>query len=369
MLLTGSAGLESSNAQNLSFATGYMLHRVQSSLLRGVDIISTLHINRSRGTGRRGNISQALYSTEVVNKAKGTQGNRYTIAQRVQCLTLQAEDFKWQTIEQRTGIPQRTQSDIKKKAFNRGFRPAVNPVIREDYVIDGAKSGRPVEIDEAKEQEVLAIVRKDRAGREKSSEVIAFEAHISSSSVLRVLKKHNLSSVKPTRKPGLNQAQRAARLKFALDHEAWELEDWKRVIWTDETSVILGQRRGAIRLWRDPHEAYEKSTIRNRFKGFSEFMWWSCFSYDNKGPWHLWKKETAQERKIADKHLEELNVALEPLMRAQWEISTGVQRLRLHGQPQGKKPQWKWNKKNGKLVRDSKGGIDWYRYGNLKVRG
>jgi len=28
----------------------------------------------------------------------------------------------------------------------------------------------------------------------------------------------------------------------------------------------------------------------------------------------------------------------------------------------GKSPAWKWSKKTGKLVRDSKGGIDWYRY-------
>ena len=96
-------------------------------------------------------------------------------------------------------------------------------------------------------------------------------------------------------------------------------------------------------------------------------MWWSCFTYHEKGPWHIWRKETAQERKIADKDLEELNVALEPLMRAEWELSTGVQRMKLRGQSKGKKPQWRWNKKNGKLVRDSKGGIDWYRYGKLIV--
>jgi hypothetical protein len=28
----------------------------------------------------------------------------------------------------------------------------------------------------------------------------------------------------------------------------------------------------------------------------------------------------------------------------------------------GKKPIWKWNKTHSKLVRDSKRGIDWYRY-------
>ena len=29
----------------------------------------------------------------------------------------------------------------------------------------------------------------------------------------------------------------------------------------------------------------------------------------------------------------------------------------------GRKPEWRWNKKNGKLIRDAKGGgVNWYRY-------
>ena len=34
------------------------------------------------------------------------------------------------------------------------------------------------------------------------------------------------------------------RLQFALRHKDWTIEDWKNVIWTDETSVVLGQRQG-----------------------------------------------------------------------------------------------------------------------------
>ena len=79
--------------------------------------------------------------------------------------------------------------------------------------------------DEVKEQEVLTIVRQDRAGREKSSEVISYEADISFTSVLRILHKHNLSSVKPTRKPGLSEEAKAARLTFTLKHQRWTLED------------------------------------------------------------------------------------------------------------------------------------------------
>ena len=36
-------------------------------------------------------------------------------------------------------------------------------------------------------------------------------------------------------------------------------------------------------------------------------------------------------------------------------------RLGLRNKP-GKKPEWKWDKKHGKLERNSKGGIDWWRY-------
>ncbi|ERF72881.1 hypothetical protein EPUS_08494 [Endocarpon pusillum Z07020] len=167
---------------------------------------------------------------------------------------------------------------------------------------------------------------------------------------------NSLSNVKPTRKPGLNAVQRAVRLAFCLDHINWTLEDWKRVIWSDETSVILGQRRGAVRLWRESGEAYENTCIRRRWKGYSEFMFWGCFSWDKKGPCHIWTKETAQERKKADEELVELNQALEPMLKMEWELSTKMRRMNLRRRPAGKKPQWKFTKKNGKLVREGKAG-------------
>jgi Transposase len=95
---------------------------------------------------------------------------------------------------------------------------------------------------------LIDSVKLDRAGREKSSEVLAYNHTIGCLSALRILYSHGLSKVKPTRKPGLNAVQRASRLGFCLDHKDWTIEDWKRVIWSDETSVILDHRRGAVRL-------------------------------------------------------------------------------------------------------------------------
>jgi hypothetical protein len=48
---------------------------------------------------------------------------KYSIAQRVQCLTLLVERYLGREIKRRTGIKPLAQSYIKKKAFNCEFRP------------------------------------------------------------------------------------------------------------------------------------------------------------------------------------------------------------------------------------------------------
>jgi hypothetical protein len=36
-------------------------------------------------------------------------------------------------------------------------------------------------------------------------------------------------------------------------------------------------------------------------------MWWSCFSYDKKGLYYIWKDETAKERKEIEADLKARN--------------------------------------------------------------
>jgi hypothetical protein len=153
------------------------------------------------------------------------------------------------------------------------------------------------------------------------------------------------------------------RLQFCLAHESWAIEDWKNVIWTDETSVSLGQRHGAIHVWRTKDERNDTTVIRRRWKGTSDFMVWGAFSYDKKGPFHIWAPGTAQDKKRAEQEITLLNQQLEPIRQAEWELNTSMARLKLrNGRAPGRAPIWKWNKKNGLLSRDSKGGVDWYRY-------
>ncbi len=75
------------------------------------------------------------------------------------------------------------------------------------------------------------------------------------------------------------------------------------------------------------------------------------------------EEKTAAEKKEAQKVIDVLNVELNPEAKAQWELNTDMQRLNLRRRLSGRKPQWKFTKVNGALVKKGKaGGIDWYRY-------
>ncbi len=66
------------------------------------------------------------------------------------------------------------------------------------------------------------------------------------------------------------------------------------------------------------------TVIRRRWKGFTEFTFWGCFTYDEKGACHIFRPETAQEKKIAEEVLKEINTRNEPLCRARWEAAQAL---------------------------------------------
>ncbi|KAJ5908818.1 hypothetical protein N7495_001500 [Penicillium taxi] len=116
----------------------------------------------------------------------------------------------------------------------------------------------------------LAKVCLDWYGRERTCADITGELSdehsitISDGTIWRVLKNAGLRKTKPTRKPGLTAKMRANRLAWCFKHRDWSLKDWKNVIWTDETSVILLHRRGGYRIWRTKEERLLRSYIYER---------------------------------------------------------------------------------------------------------
>jgi len=107
----------------------------------------------------------------------------YNAATRAQVVTLKAWGGTNQQISSKTGVPGRTIRDIYARALKRGFDPNVDlPIVQDHHVAEAPRSGRARKQEENKE-EVIAKVRRDRYGREKSCVEIAAEINISAMTV------------------------------------------------------------------------------------------------------------------------------------------------------------------------------------------
>ena len=88
-------------------------------------------------------------------------------------------------------------------------------------------------------------------------------------------------------------------------------------------------------------------------------MWWSCFTYEKKGPFHIWEDETKEEKQACIKDLEARNAARYEEDKINWELENGIRRLRATSTMPGCKPTFKHNEETGAYVlNEGRGGIN-----------
>ena len=68
-------------------------------------------------------------------------------------------------------------------------------------------------------------------GQYKVAQELGFKG--SKSTIRNEMKARNVNRVKPTKKLDLTPIQQAQRYEIALSRKDWILQDWKRVVWTD----------------------------------------------------------------------------------------------------------------------------------------
>lgn len=79
-------------------------------------------------------------------------------------------------------------------------------------------------------------------------------------------------------KPFLTPAQKSKRFNWALEHAHWGVEEWRRVIWTDEAAFNVGGTHGRIWVTRRPGEEYSEDCLIPKFKKLSLLMVWGAIS-------------------------------------------------------------------------------------------
>lgn len=84
---------------------------------------------------------------------------------------------------------------------------------------------------------------------------------VSEWTVRRRLKEANLTPKRPATGPKLSTAHRQARLQFARDHLVWDIQQWSRVLFADETRMCLHGSDRRRRVYRRPGERYAQCCI------------------------------------------------------------------------------------------------------------
>ncbi len=109
---------------------------------------------------------------------------------------------------------------------------------------------------------------------------------ISEPTTRRTLKQMGYSSRRPHRVPLLSDKNRKQRLQFTQDHQNWTIEDWKNVVWSDESRFLLQHSDGRVRISHKEHESMDPSCLVSMVQaaGGGGVMVWGIFSWHTFGP-------------------------------------------------------------------------------------
>ena len=180
---------------------------------------------------------------------------------------------------------------ISEVAMKFGFlRTTISRVYRE-YQVSGKTSnlrqrcGRKKTLTERDHRRLKRIVTRDR--RSTLPQIAADlnagpSTSVSVRTVQRTLIDMGFRSRRPSRVPLLTKRHKALRLAWARQHRHWTLNDWKNVVWSDESRFQLYRADGRVRVWRKPHESMDPSCLQGTVQagGGSVMVWGVCSWHD-----------------------------------------------------------------------------------------
>ena len=108
--------------------------------------------------------------------------------------------------------------------------------------------------------------------------------HISTSTVQRRLHQSGLYGQTTATKPLLRKSNKKKRFVWAKKHKEWTLDQWKSVLWSDESKFEIFGSTCCVFVWRRKGERMVSTcmvpTVKHRGGGV---MVWGCFAGDTLG--------------------------------------------------------------------------------------
>ena len=161
--------------------------------------------------------------------------------------------------------------------------------IREEHCqgVRSSKGGRPRVLSEADERYCVRKATKQRVSNAvKITKMLEddFQIQVNSETVRRALRVAGLGSMEKPKKTLLSKANVKKRLAWCKKYRDWTVDDWKRVIWTDETKINRFNSDGRQWAWIRSGERLQNHHVKLTVKhGGGSIMLWSAITYAGVG--------------------------------------------------------------------------------------
>ena len=172
------------------------------------------------------------------------------------------------------GFPIRTVYSKYKKFLERGH---LDPLPR---------SGRPTKLTLRDKTMICRISTKDPFLSAPDIQEEIGRNDISTRTISRVLVDHGgLNACKAAKKLLLSEKNRIARLDFARRYQNWTIDQWKQVLWSDESKFLL-RKQGSRVVRRPVGTRYSDEYTIKTIKHDDYVMIWGCFTWNGVGKLH-----------------------------------------------------------------------------------
>ncbi|XP_066992168.2 uncharacterized protein [Anabrus simplex] len=131
-------------------------------------------------------------------------------------------------------------------------------------------TSRPATLDDRERRHLRRIVNSDRRAtvQEITAQFNSGRArHVSQWTICRNVGSMGYESRRRARVLLLTQRHRAQRRAFVASHQGWTLEQWRNVIWSNESRFQQHHADGRHRVWRRPHEAMDPACPEGVIQG------------------------------------------------------------------------------------------------------
>ena len=189
---------------------------------------------------------------------------------------LRKAGLSWNQVAQHTGKSRRSVQKI------------CSTVQKNQSFKNHTRSGRPSRLSDRDRRKIVELLRKAKV---KTAEAIRKEAstyyniNVSTSTIRRVFKKCGYVARLKRKKLVLTKEEKKKRLRWAQDHKTWTVDNWKDVIWADETAFTLVWE-GKEHTWtkEDRKDILVDDLVTPTMKfGGRKLLVWCCITYAGVG--------------------------------------------------------------------------------------